>query len=56
MAGYRSSLRGNTYAVVLTPDGAGVNDLGTKECREALRERHGPITGTFDRGIDGRDV
>ena len=31
-----------------------VDELGTKECREALRRRRGPITWTFDRGVDGR--
>jgi hypothetical protein len=40
---------------VLTPEGDAVDELGTKECREALRGRRGPITWTFDRGIDGRD-
>jgi N-methylhydantoinase B len=44
-----------TYGVVLTPEGDAVDELGTKECREALRGRRGPITWTFDRGIDGRD-
>jgi len=43
-----------TYGVVLVSDGDGVDELGTKECREALRRRRGPITWTFDRGVDGR--
>ena len=44
-----------TYGVVLAPEGDGVDELGTKECREGLRRRRGPITWTFDRGGDGRD-
>src|SRR5207245_1939359 len=43
-----------TYGVVLVSVGDGVDELGTKECREALRRGRGPITWTFDRGVDGR--
>ena len=43
-----------TYGVVLAPGGDAVDELGTKECREALRGGRGPITWTFDRGVDGR--
>ena len=42
------------YGVVLTPEGDAVDELGTKECREALRGGRGPITWAFDRGVDGR--
>jgi hypothetical protein len=44
-----------TYGVVVTPEGDAVDELGTKECREALRSGRGPITWVFDRGVDGRD-
>jgi N-methylhydantoinase B len=37
------------YGVVLTPDGASVVEVATKECREALRRDRGPLTRTFDR-------
>jgi N-methylhydantoinase B len=43
-----------TYGVVLVSEGDAVDELGTKERREALRRRRGPITWTFDRGVDGR--
>jgi len=42
------------YGVVLTPEGDALDELGTKECREALRRERGPIGWTFDRGVDGR--
>ena len=44
------------YGVVLTPEGGALDELGTKECREALRRQRGPIGWTFDRGVDGRKV
>jgi N-methylhydantoinase B len=44
------------YGVVLAPDGGGVDEVSTKECREALRRRRGAITWTFDRGADGREA
>jgi len=49
----RESAR-EAYGVVLTPDGAAVDEMGTKECRETLRRQRGPITWLFDRGVDGR--
>ena len=51
----RESAR-EAYGVVLAPDGAAVDELATKECREALRRRRGPITWLFDRGVDGREA
>jgi N-methylhydantoinase B len=42
-----------TYGVALTPDGAAVDEVATKECREALRRRRGGIGWVFDRGVDG---
>ncbi len=42
------------YGVVLAADGDAVDDVATKEAREALRLARGPITWTFDRGADGR--
>lgn len=44
------------YGVVLTPAGDAVDELATKECREALRRQRGQIAWTFDRGVDGRDA
>jgi N-methylhydantoinase B len=44
------------YGVVLTPEGGALDELGTKECREALRRQRGPIGWTFDRGVDGREA
>jgi hypothetical protein len=41
--------------VVLTPSGGAVDEVGTKECREGLRQRRGPIEWIFDRGVDGRE-
>ncbi|PYM70524.1 MAG: hypothetical protein DME10_19675 [Candidatus Rokuibacteriota bacterium] len=43
-----------TYGVVLVSESHAVDELGTKEYREAIRRRRGPITWTFDRGVDGR--
>jgi N-methylhydantoinase B len=45
---------GEAYGVVLTPEGDLVDELATKESREAQRRRRGPVTWTFDRGPDGR--
>ena len=42
------------YGVVLTAEGDAVDEPATKECREALRRQRGPVTWTFDRGVDGR--
>jgi N-methylhydantoinase B len=44
------------YGVVLMPEGGALDELGTKECREALRRQQGPIGWTFDRGVDGREA
>jgi N-methylhydantoinase B len=51
----RESAR-ETYGVVLTPDGGGVDEVATKERRAALRRRRGPIDWLFDRGVDGRQA
>ncbi|HEV8438818.1 MAG TPA: hydantoinase B/oxoprolinase family protein [Methylomirabilota bacterium] len=51
----RESAR-ETYGVVVTLDGGAVDEVKTKECREALRRRRGPIDWTFDRGVDGREA
>jgi N-methylhydantoinase B len=45
-----------TYGVAFTPDGISVDEVGTKERREALRRERGAIGWTFDRGVDGREV
>jgi N-methylhydantoinase B len=42
------------YGVVLTADGSAVDELATKESREALRQARGRIDWLFDRGVDGR--
>jgi N-methylhydantoinase B len=42
------------YGVVLTRAGDLVDEIATKECREALRAERGAVTWTFDRGSDGR--
>jgi hypothetical protein len=39
--------------VVLTADGSAVDELATKESREALRQARGRIDWLFDRGVDG---
>ena len=44
----------DAYGVVLAADGDAVDELATKERREALRRDRGASTGYFDRGIDGR--
>ena len=51
----REAARG-AYGVVLAPDGARVDELATKECREALRQERGAITWTFDRGAGRREA
>jgi N-methylhydantoinase B len=48
----RESAR-ETYGVVIASGAAGVDEVATKECREALRRGRRPITWTFDRGVDG---
>jgi N-methylhydantoinase B len=49
----RASAR-EAYGVVLTADGGAVDELATKESREALRRARGRIDWLFDRGVDGR--
>ena len=49
----RASAR-DAYGVVLTADGGPVDELATKEFREALRRERGRIDWLFDRGVDGR--
>ncbi len=44
------------YGVVLAAAGDLVDELATKERREALRRQRGPIAWTFDRGLDGREA
>jgi len=44
----------DAYGVVLAADGAAVDELATKECREALRRERGRVDWLFDRGVDGR--
>jgi N-methylhydantoinase B len=44
----------DAYGVVLVPGGDAVDEIATKERREALAREHGPRTWTFDRGPDGR--
>ncbi len=51
----RESAR-ESYGVVLTPDGGAVDEVATKERRESLRRRRGPIEWLFDRGADGRQA
>src|SRR5205085_10775838 len=43
------------YGVALAPDGRTVDEIRTKERREALRRQRGPIEHLFDRGADGRE-
>jgi N-methylhydantoinase B len=45
---------GAAYGVVLTAAGDAIEDVATKEAREAIRRQRGPITWTFDRGPDGQ--
>ena len=49
----RESAR-EAYGVVLTASGGAVDEVATKECREALRQGRGPIAWIFDQGVDGR--
>jgi N-methylhydantoinase B len=42
------------YGVVATPDGAQVDEVATKDRREAMRAERGAIAWLFDRGPDGR--
>jgi N-methylhydantoinase B len=51
----RESAR-ETYGVALTADGGSVDEVATKESRESLRRQRGPLTWTFDRGVDGREA
>jgi N-methylhydantoinase B len=51
----REAARG-AYGVVLAADGAAIDEIATKEAREALRRERGSITWTFDRGPDGRST
>jgi N-methylhydantoinase B len=44
----------DAYGVVLTPDGAAVDELATKERRESMRAARGEVDWVFDRGPDGR--
>jgi N-methylhydantoinase B len=44
------------YGVLLAPEGDAVDERSTKERREALHRRRGPIAWAFDRGADGRDT
>lgn len=44
------------YGVALTPAGDAVDEIATKECREAFRRERGAVAWTFDRGPDGRDA
>jgi N-methylhydantoinase B len=43
------------YGVMFATD-SGVDEVGTKELREAARRRRGAIEWTFDRGVDGRQA
>ncbi len=47
-------LKSAASPVVLTADGGAVDELATKESREALRRERGRIDWLFDRGVDGR--
>src|SRR5438034_112356 len=42
------------YGVVLTSEGTAIDEIATKECREAQRGDRGPLTWTFDRGTGHR--
>jgi len=44
------------YGVVLGPAGEAVDEIATKDAREALRAARGPVGWTFDRGADGRQA
>ena len=41
---------------MLTADGTAVDEVATKDRREALRRQRGPVTALFDRGADGREA
>ena len=45
-----------TYGVVFAPDALAVDEVATKERREALRHARGPSDWLFDRGPDGRQA
>ncbi len=45
-----------TYGVAFASDGRAVDEVATKERREAIRRQRGPIGWLFDRGIDGRSA
>jgi len=49
----RESAR-ETYGVVCSDDGTGIDEVATKEHRESLRRRRPPVDWLFDRGPDGR--
>ena len=51
----RESAR-EAYGVAFTTEHGGVDEVGTKERREALRRERGSIEWTFDRGVDGRQA
>jgi N-methylhydantoinase B len=44
------------YGVVLSADGDAVDEVATKDRRDALRRTRGPVTALFDRGADGREA
>jgi N-methylhydantoinase B len=44
------------YGVVLFAEASTVDEVGTKERRQALRRQRGSVEWTFDRGIDGRQA
>jgi len=44
------------YGVVLSADGDAVDEVATKDRREALRRVRGPVTALFDRGAEGREA
>jgi hypothetical protein len=46
----------DSYGVELAAEASAVDEVGTKERREALRRQRGPIEWTFDRGLDGRQA
>src|SRR5262249_26344256 len=49
----RASAR-EVYGVEFTADGTAVDEVSTKERREALRRQRGSVGWVFDRGPDGR--
>ena len=44
----------SAYGVVLAARDDAVDEIATKEAREAIRRGRGPVAWTFDRGADGR--